>query len=144
MTEFDGDQGVEGSLKPAVQSPALHSPNLPAATPQPVASLPPPVSSPPKTTSPAAAKTATPFSAQLKDKKNWPLVAAFVALVFGLGFLVGFHKSDVSILIGIMVITNSVAQMAIDFYREENKPFFSALARTIPVVATACALYAKS
>lgn len=70
-----------------------------------------------------------------------PLVCALVVLVVGIGVGVStFSKGyDAALVVLILVVTNSLAQMCIDFFPSSSKPLFSAIARVMPILAAVAA-----
>ena len=72
------------------------------------------------------------------------LFLAAITLIVGivLSSMAVHYGADLSSIILILVITNSMAQMCIDFFPATSKPFFSAIARVIPAIAAIAAYWA--
>lgn len=70
-----------------------------------------------------------------------PVVLATIIVAGGVGFsfimLRNQQKYSAESIVLMIVITNSLAQMCIDFFKGDSKPIFSALARLIPMIAAA-------
>ena len=68
---------------------------------------------------------------------------AFLAVSIGAGMIWGFYKSDPYKALLVMVVSNSIAQMLIDFHKGKSKSALSAAARLIPIVAAFVAAFFK-
>lgn len=83
------------------------------------------------------------FQQALNDFKASPrsLLAALLILIFGLvaTLILKGNNAPAATFVLTLVITNSLAQMCIDFFPSASKPVFSAIARVIPILA---AIYA--
>ena len=68
----------------------------------------------------------------------WPICFAFTVLVLTM-ILIKLSWGTPALVVLIIFVGNSAAQMCIDYIKTDSKPFFSALARLIPIVIAICA-----
>jgi hypothetical protein len=70
------------------------------------------------------------------------IILTIVSIIQFLGIALTIaNRGNVSLVLLIMVVTNSLSQMGIDFFTGKSKPFFSAAFRAVPVFVVVSAYY---